>query len=205
MKIGILTYHRVINYGAFMQAYSLMKKIQQTYPNVEVEIIDYNSSKHRKKYAKILKDAIVRADVEKVKQFCLFYQVQKKFKLSKKIKGLSTKEIEKKISNMQYDIIVVGSDEVWKGEDEVFWLKSIKTAKKVSYAASSRIIFSEIPKAQRDYICSALEEFLYIGVRDAISKQELGKNLYKKINLNCDPAFLCDFKYDKEEFRKIVV
>ena len=42
-KVGILTFHRSINYGAFMQAYSLSKKIKKRVPDATVEIIDYTS------------------------------------------------------------------------------------------------------------------------------------------------------------------
>ena len=51
MKIGILTFHQSVNNGAVMQAYSLSKRIQQTYPNAEVEVIDYRMKKIRKSYS----------------------------------------------------------------------------------------------------------------------------------------------------------
>ena len=41
MKIGILTFHRPINYGAFLQAFALSNQIQRSFPKSEVEIIDY--------------------------------------------------------------------------------------------------------------------------------------------------------------------
>lgn len=39
MKIGILTFHRVYNYGAVLQSYALQKVIKQL--GYDVEIIDY--------------------------------------------------------------------------------------------------------------------------------------------------------------------
>ena len=42
MRIGILTFHRAINYGAVMQAYSLSKQLKESFPEDSVEIIDYN-------------------------------------------------------------------------------------------------------------------------------------------------------------------
>ena len=55
-KIGILTYHRSINYGAFLQAYSLYNAIKKRYGDKWiVEIIDYESEKAYKVYAKQFK------------------------------------------------------------------------------------------------------------------------------------------------------
>ena len=43
MKIGILTYHRAINYGAVLQSFSLVERLKKDFPNESIEIIDYNS------------------------------------------------------------------------------------------------------------------------------------------------------------------
>lgn len=41
MKIGILTFHKAINYGAVTQCYALSKKLQEDFPNHDIEVIDY--------------------------------------------------------------------------------------------------------------------------------------------------------------------
>ena len=41
MKIGILTFHRAINYGASLQAYALTKKMNEM--GYEAEIVDYRN------------------------------------------------------------------------------------------------------------------------------------------------------------------
>ena len=43
MKIGILTFHRVINDGSTLQAFCLWSLLNRRYPYAEVEIIDYMS------------------------------------------------------------------------------------------------------------------------------------------------------------------
>ena len=40
MKIGVLTYHRIVNTGAVIQAYAVTKILQDIFPNSEIEIID---------------------------------------------------------------------------------------------------------------------------------------------------------------------
>ena len=42
IKIGVLTFHRCINYGAFMQCYSLINRLKQDFPQAYVEVIDYS-------------------------------------------------------------------------------------------------------------------------------------------------------------------
>ena len=44
MKLGILTFHKSINYGAFMQCYALSQRLQRDFPQIEVEVIDYHPS-----------------------------------------------------------------------------------------------------------------------------------------------------------------
>ena len=48
MKIGILTFHRAINYGAFLQAFAL--KTYLTSLGNEVEIVDYWPEGHADSY-----------------------------------------------------------------------------------------------------------------------------------------------------------
>ena len=49
MRIGILTFHKAINYGAYLQAFSLSHKLQEQFPNDTVEIIDYIENDRIKK------------------------------------------------------------------------------------------------------------------------------------------------------------
>lgn len=50
MRIGILTFHRAYNYGAFLQCYSLQQYISQNFPEHKVEVIDYYSTNMSKYY-----------------------------------------------------------------------------------------------------------------------------------------------------------
>lgn len=51
MNIGILTFHRPINYGAFLQSFSLSSHLAKE-PNFNVEIIDYIAPKEKLKIHK---------------------------------------------------------------------------------------------------------------------------------------------------------
>ncbi|MBP3360161.1 MAG: polysaccharide pyruvyl transferase family protein [Clostridia bacterium] len=50
-RLGILTFHKSINYGAFMQMYSLYTRLKQDFPELEVEVIDYTSKRIQNKYS----------------------------------------------------------------------------------------------------------------------------------------------------------
>ena len=49
MKIGILTFHRPINYGAYLQAFSLQDRLKEYLREATIEIVDYIAPKERKK------------------------------------------------------------------------------------------------------------------------------------------------------------
>ena len=60
MKIGIITMHRVQNFGSVLQAYALQQKIQSM--GYDCEIIDYlfpRISKERKTLNKLISSAVV--------------------------------------------------------------------------------------------------------------------------------------------------
>ena len=48
MKVGILTYHRANNYGAYLQAYALTMKVRSF--GYEAEIIDYDMKCAEERY-----------------------------------------------------------------------------------------------------------------------------------------------------------
>ena len=50
MEIGIITFHRAINYGAVLQAYALEKFIKNRLRCKNVEIIDYQKQAQKKAY-----------------------------------------------------------------------------------------------------------------------------------------------------------
>ena len=47
MKIGILTHHYIINYGAFLQAFALQEYLKKAYPKAKILLINYVNRKHK--------------------------------------------------------------------------------------------------------------------------------------------------------------
>lgn len=206
-KIGILTFHRSINYGAFLQAYCLSRYVKQiTGDLAKVEIIDYTSKISYENYKSVLFQGKHRRD--QWRQRIGFERACRLLPLSKeKICSDNMEQIETFIKKQDYDVIIVGSDEVWKvdgmrGFPTAYWLNfDIGNATRISYAISSRTPIDRIEQKKREYIKCAVDQFCYLGVRDQASYDMLVQIGAKVPYLNCDPTFLIPFIYDKEAFR----
>ncbi len=199
IRIGILTFHRSINYGAFMQAYSMSNFLSQN-SNFYVEIIDFEPFKKNLIHKFLL---IRKAGFNPkllyfyFRQFCSFRSSLRKFlpvgKSRFRFSGMS--KLTSYI-NQSFDIVIVGSDAVWAynnfkmGVNNPFWLSDISSFK-FSYAASAHSLsFNSVSDFDIDYIKKALSSFFYIGVRDFQTEQFVYKvddNLV--VNRNCDPTF----------------
>lgn len=196
MKIGILTHHYVNNYGSFLQAYSLQKVIEKEFPEHNVEIIDYCNIRHyiintlgwyRFSFGKSTLSIWLR----KTKVPGMFSRERKKYmKLSKRCYNA------KQINRLGYDVIVVGSDEVWNFQDykanaSLKFGHGLIESKLISYAPS--IANAQIEGSLPTYIAEGLKTFKAHSVRD----DETRKFLKQVINYNApivlDPTFLADF------------
>lgn len=202
-KIGVLTVHRAVNFGAVLQMYGLYTTLREL--GSEVNIIDYRSKviedreayfKHiisKSKDKNILRnlyetiDSIfsLSADYQKKKKFDCF--LHKYFILSSAYGFDTISEIEEK-----YDAIIAGSDQIWNrclNDDDVFFLSFVKdTKKKYSYAASfgNEMGFAK----KKDINFKLLNSFSEISVREEIGIKELEKKTKKQIMIHIDPAFL---------------
>ena len=58
MKVGILTFHKAQNYGAYLQCYSLLNKLSEIFPDHDFEVIDYSSKNLVNDYEKNFRQKI---------------------------------------------------------------------------------------------------------------------------------------------------
>lgn len=196
MKIGLLTFHRSINYGAFMQCYALSHELITRYPQHQVEVIDFEYLHKHNSY---------RAPIKQIPFGVEYYFCYKRFQLDLKRLPLSkvsfitdeTDELCEYIGK-HYDIVIVGSDAVWTYQgkmpvDNPYWLfgNKLKNVIKMSYAASAfSTRFDDIPIDERELIKDRLSDFYYIGVRDEATKSFVESlELGTIVNLNHDPTF----------------
>ena len=117
MKIGILTHQYINNYGAFLQAWALREAIAELFPNDEVQIIDYVNLKHfiinAGGWFRFYKNRESFKDwMEKIKLPRTFAKARnQEMILSKRCFNA------KQINALDFDCIIVGSDEVWNYKD----------------------------------------------------------------------------------------
>lgn len=201
MRIGILTYHRSHNYGAFLQAYALSHSLQKQFLNCNVEIIDYDTrTSHRRYIMRVFKTGRIQGIPYYVKQYIMFSNQLKKIPLSNESLISDDYELFKKIFEDQYDLIVVGSDEVWvtkgmRSFPNAYWLPGEYKPIKISYAASCRSEISRMSLGEQGKIHKYINDFRYVGVRDQATLYEINKFLDngKTAHFNPDPVFTWDF------------
>lgn len=197
MRIGILTFHRSINYGAFLQAYSLSKLLKRELPMSQVEIIDFQ---YRRSYRSYLFKILVSTDYfgqyRNYKMYRSFQESLKTLPLSSRtFISDDTSEVCAYINN-SYDLVISGSDAVFGKRvlPNMFWLNGINVPHKASYAASGHgRDFDVISVEQLKEIEMALDSFEYIGIRDwETEKMLLKADETLTVHRNCDPSIFLD-------------
>ena len=198
MKIGILTHHYVKNFGAYMQGYALIQTVKNICPEARVEIIDYRVKKHELKNTihffgfKPGRGDTIRGYIGKIGLFFTHRVYEKRMPRSRKVNSSS------EINALNYDLIIVGADEVWNFNDCAY--DAIKfgyglDAPLITYSASAG--GSSIKDHISPEIKKGIRNFKNISVRDE-KTEELAKKLVnnrKKIERTLDPVFLYDYDF----------
>lgn len=210
IKIGILTFWSPINYGAYLQAYALSNRLNQE-KDIDAEIIQFRMSKEvefYRKYSKLEKN-ILRSWFN-IKRERMFYCERKKMKLSNYyLESDSIEEFNKFIQG-KYDVIVAGSDEIWKidgirGFPTPYFFFDGPEVRKFSYAASGRVSFNSISKCEQEKLYESFRRFEYIGVRDGATYDILSEIVDKKLlHFNLDPTFIYNFEPNKNNGYKLL-
>ena len=212
MKVGILTYFRACNYGAYLQACSLCNRLNQE-KDIEAEVIDFRMEKERFNYSK--KSWTASRIVKNPMKYAYFNNLIETFEKEHQhpLAPVSTPDMcSDSIGELQdliedrYDMVIVGSDEVWKtngfrGFPNPYWLPFETHVKKTAYAVSSRSDFSALAEEKHNALNKYVNDFELIGVRDQITYDEVKKELVQseKLILTCDPSFLYGFKKELSE------
>lgn len=193
MKIGIITMHKVLNYGSALQSYALQYAVFSL--NYECEIIDYSFNNRQRLKCSIwmqifnfLKNALLGFPLEKKrKKFQSFYE--ENYRLS----NIEYNSITIKEHPPQYDIYMVGSDQVWNpihiNGDDVFLLSFVDAAKpKVSFASS--FATTVLPEKQIGMYKKYLNRFDFISVRETQGKEIITQLINRDAFVACDPTLL---------------
>lgn len=191
MRIGILTFHFAINYGAVIQTWALKETLNRL--GHETFVIDYNPKRRSLPwYIYAVRKSLFDARLE----FIFRKFVKKNLPLAPdsilRIKGRKEKD--------GWDAIVVGSDQVWNrkyftekdgGHNRHYFLDGIcDDAAKIAYAASiGDGEWGRFDDAEK--MVSAIKLFAGIGVRERVAQDELRK-FGVDSTVVADPTLLMD-------------
>ncbi len=208
-RIGILTYHHVVNDGAVLQAYCLQKKVAEIYPEANVEIVDFRMKviEKRDRYLGFFQTRNPYRALFNMKRYLHLRESMRKLRMSSKRLVSDSFEAALSFIEGQYDLLVVGSDEIWKVEavpfarpfPNIYWLDKRLSEKKVSYAASAnKNHFRNLSDSQKTIISETLATFNAISVRDAHTEAFVREVAGEKIEVTRvpDPTFLVDIEGD---------
>lgn len=207
-SIGIITIHKINNYGSVLQAYALQKVCEDL--GYKVEIIDYdfpNNFHRNNKYAnisdaqpnepKLIKALFAKSLIKQHKGISSFV---------KRYQNLSDKkyhQVEDFTANPpSYDVYITGSDQLWSPRhcngDPAFMLYfAPDNALKISYAAS--IGSNAIPEELKKAYIELLSRYKHISVRENTGADVIRSLIGRDATVVLDPTLLLN----REEWNKI--
>lgn len=171
-RVGILTVHRSLNYGAALQAYALIRVLFEH--GYDTSIIDYVSEavEERERKTNVNLKNVVKYIV-RVNKYLACKKKEKKFKEFVDNYYILTRQTFNKSNICQaalmFDYFVTGSDQIWNFDitncDTVFMLDFIADKnKKKSYAASFG--YGKIPKKYKAKTKEMLSQYSSLLVRE---------------------------------------
>lgn len=185
MKIGILTLHRAINYGAVWQCWALKRMCEKL--GHDVEVIDYNPFGHYT-YSGFFRHRPDKA-LAYVRNFSFFNSFVDKM-LNPTIHIESHEWIAK--NPPKDDVYIVGSDQVWSARIVGDLINSYlldfapNSVRKIAYAAS----VGGAVDANVEMFKKHLPSFHSIAVREPMFLDDLSEWAGKEVVDVCDPTLL---------------
>ena len=205
MTIGILTFQRALNYGAFLQAYATKSFLRSS--GYDTEMVDYWPKAHADYVNK--RKLTARGWINKTKLFILYLLSTPLFKerkrkmnlLRQNYLGLQPKPLYtrgEELSKTNYDVVIYGSDQIWWNHavystkieyDDTYWGYYLpQTTKRVAYAPSMGII--DIREQDKAFIQQSLKNFSHLSTRETTLREALLPYTNKEIQVVLDPVFL---------------
>lgn len=211
-SIGIITIHKIYNYGSALQAYALQRECENL--GYKVEIIDYNFpnefhvshqnvvEEHQKtsttepRWIKLLFAFAILKQHKGIQRF-----VRRYLNLSKNQYNSPQELLD---NSPKYDIYLTGSDQLWsprycKGDPAFMLHFAPDHAKIISYASS--IGTDTIPTDLVSQYKALLSRYKYISVREHSGSELLRKLLNKKVSVVVDPTLLLN----KDEWNSVAL
>lgn len=197
MKVGIITFHRAINYGAVLQCWALQKFIRNI--GHKSYVLDYRCSYLENQYKTFDLQALKCGGLKHSTAYILsrirhFHNISKRNEAFRSFqeKHLSLLNIDK----VKFlDAIIAGSDQIWNpkltgGLDDFYLLQNEAFAdiKKIAYAVSGEIKCFE--RRDVDSIKSILGSFSSLSFREKALSKLFFNEKSDEISICVDPTML---------------
>ena len=184
IKIGLITFHSSVNYGAMLQAYSLQKYL--IICGYECIIIDYVTRKHELEY--LPDDSIPKPGRNAVRYAKFMHFMKTRMCLTER-KYYTVESLREDFP--QFDIYMSGSDQVWNLDfvgdvTPIYFLSLPQFKNRIAYGSS---IGKCNPKKIYSYK-KYLKNYKYIFPREKTTALYLSKILNRKIEPVVDPTLL---------------
>ncbi|MGM9701537.1 MAG: polysaccharide pyruvyl transferase family protein [Prevotella sp.] len=198
MKIGILTFHCAVNYGAVLQTYGLCQCLQRM--GHEVYVIDYRPAYLLKPYKVFSLNRFVAQRCQPIAKRVLRELLAMPTRLSRQVKfrhfitrNIPLVQLDLQHKKHDFDAFVFGSDQIWNPYitqlDPVFFAEApaFQDAKRITYAASAGS-----PEHLRTVEASDmnlwLNNFQALSVREPSLAHFLKENYGVEASVHIDPV-----------------
>lgn len=194
-KVGILTFHKSINYGSVLQAWALSRVLH----NYDVSIINYEPIVYKKIYGVFSFSRGPKHNVNRLINYtAIKNQIRNFADFRQEYMTLTQKCTANDVSInsfKQYDAVITGSDQIWnvhaEDSDDVFFLPYKLNAKKIAYACSINTTdFTE--KRCDENLKKYMLDYDFISIREQSGAKKVAKflNNKKSIYTVLDPTLL---------------
>jgi len=174
----------------------------------EVSVINFNNISPKGYTISCSKRPL--ANLHLIKRYRMFNRLQAELPLTEGAVDSGDVDVFARYVKGKFDLIVTGSDEVWRTAGgfrptpNIYWLPGNLGAKKIAYAVSSRSDFSLLSSEQQSALREILSEYDFISMRDSFSRQQVQSLTQLPVYQCCDPTFLSPLKGDPVRGREIL-
>jgi len=205
MKVGVLTFHRALNYGAVLQTYALVSKLKQL--GHDAEVIDYRPAfnenrfkptpistylKPREFYHLLFSNSYQRFSPDTFRNFV------KKYIPTSTCVANDKSELLQIVYN--YDAVVAGSDQVWNlsctADDESYFFPFPKRYGQLKVAYAPSIGKMSLSDSEKRLIIPLIDDFDSLSCRESNGAQLIEKLCSQSCETVLDPTLLlspCDW------------
>ena len=209
-KIGILTFHKSINYGSVLQTYALQKTLLNL--GYKVEIIDYEPQKYEEIYGTFKRTKSFDDLKYNLKRVPIAKNIRKQkmkfdsFRNSSLFLSADKYNVESEFTEMVdgYGHIICGSDQIWNIHaldcDPVYFLPVKFQGNKIAYAVSvNNTKFNELQCD--DNLRAYIVDFDHLSCREESGAEKIYNFIekVKRVDEVLDPTLLCK----KEDYDEI--